>query len=101
MDWKDALIFKVLKQVDFMFSRSLTHILARSNMHVSKRSDQNHLCSIQKAPAPSVKASASLEVLSTGDDEQVFGQIFLLQEPSAILGQIITSDLVYFSRRKS
>lgn len=33
-----------------MFSHSLTHILARSDMRVSKRSDQNHLRSIQNAP---------------------------------------------------
>jgi len=48
MDLEDAFIFKVSKQVDFMLSGCLTHILTSSSMHMSKQSDQDHLCSVQK-----------------------------------------------------
>lgn len=88
MDWKDAFIFKVSKQVDFLVSRSLTHILGRSSVHASKWSHQDHLCTTQKTMRAVCQVlSAFLELLLTADDKQVFGQIFLLlQELSALLG---------------
>lgn len=88
MDWKDAFIFKVSKQVDFLVSRSLTHILGSSSVHVSKWSHQDPLCTTQKTTCAVCQVlSAFLELLLTADDKRVFGQIFLLlQELSALLG---------------
>lgn len=50
------LIFKVLKQVNFMFSHSLPHVLMRSSLCVSTWPDQGHLCTV-------LKTSTSCQVL--------------------------------------